>query len=256
MLKKKIEKSEIVLGTMISEFGCPNLLRIMKTGGFEFVIIDGEHGPFDLTQFASMIALGNNIDMDVLIRIPSIDRGLITKLLDMGADGFLVPMVNTAEEARKLVEYAKYAPLGKRGISTTRAHTNYQPPKLEEYMREANQKTILLAQIETLEAVENAEEIASVSGIDALIVGPSDLSSSLGVPGDLKSKKLLECSNRVVKAAKSQGKQCGTVSANVAYLNACRKMGMNIFNMGSEVGMLLKASKSSVESFWKENGEK
>lgn len=142
MLKQKILNDEIKsLGTAISEFGCPNILRIMKTGGFEFVIIDGEHNLFDMTQFASMVALGNSIGLEVLIRIPGIDRGLITKLLDMGADGFLIPMVNTAEEAKLLVQYSKYAPIGKRGISTTRAHTNYQPPELSEYMEQANKRT-------------------------------------------------------------------------------------------------------------------
>ena len=116
MLKNRIEAGEIVLGTMISEFGCPNLLRIMQAGGYEFVIIDCEHGPFDYVQLSEMTALGNSIRLPVLVRAPGIDRGFITKVLDMGADGFLIPMVNTPEEAEKLVEYAKYAPLGKRGI--------------------------------------------------------------------------------------------------------------------------------------------
>lgn len=256
MLKERIENGEVVLGTMISEFGCPNLLRIMQKGGFEFIIIDGEHGPFDMTQFASMIALGNSIGLDVLIRIPGIERGCITKLLDMGAGGFLVPMVNTPEDAKKLVEYAKYAPVGRRGISTTRAHTDYQPPKLTEYMKTANKRTILLTQIETKEAMNNAAQIAAVPGVDALIVGPSDLSSDLGVPGDLKASVLLENIQIVTKAALEQGKRCGTVASNMDYLHACRDMGMTVFNMGSELGMLLKGAKENVERFWKENGER
>lgn len=256
MLKDRIEAGEIILGTMVSEFGCPNLLRIMRTGGFEFVIIDGEHGPFDLTQLSAMAALGNSMSLPVLVRIPGIDRGIITKILDMGADGFLVPMVNTPEEAKRLVDYAKYSPIGKRGISTTRAHTNYQPPKLTEYMKTANRRTILLAQIETVQGVENADEIAAVNGIDALIVGPSDLSSDLDVPGDLNSRVLLEHARLVTEAALRQGKKCGTVSTNLNYLKACRDMGMTIFNMGSELGMLLKGAKNSVESFQKEVKEK
>ena len=249
MPRQKITDGEIVLGTMISEIGYPNILRIMKNGGFEFVIIDGEHGPFDLTQFAAMVALGNSIGLDVLIRIPGIDRGMITKLLDMGADGFLVPMVNTVEEA-------EYAPMGKRGISTTRAHTNYNPPKLSEYMEQANKKTVLLAQIETEEAVENVEKIAAVAGIDVLVVGPSDLSSDLGDPGNLKSEKLLAAAEKVAEAARKYGKQSGTVSANLQYLRACQKMGMTVFNKGSELGMLLSGAKQQVKSFWEEETDK
>lgn len=256
MLKNRIENGEMILGTMISEFGCSNLLKIMQAGGFEFVIIDSEHGPFDFTQLAAMIAIGNSIGLSVLIRIPGIERGCITKLLDMGADGFLVPMVNTPEDAEKLVEYAKYAPVGKRGISTTRAHTNYQPPKLTDYMETANKKTILLAQIETRQAVKNASKIAAVPGIDALIVGPSDLSSDLGVPGNLKSPELLKNAKIVAEAALAQGKKCGTVASNMEYLHACKEMGMTIFNMGSELGMLLEGAKNNVKRFWKENGER
>lgn len=252
MLREIIKNGEIVLGTMLSEFGCPNLVRIMKTGGFAFVIIDCEHGPFDFSQLSAMIAVGNSIGMPVLVRIPGIERGYITKILDMGADGFLIPMVNTAEEARKIVEFSKYAPVGKRGISTTRAHTGYHPPKLDNYMKSANGRTILLVQIETAEAVEHAEEIAAVPGIDALIVGPSDLSSDLGVAGKLDSGILLENAKKVAQAAKKQGKVSGTVATNTKYLHACREMGMTVFNMGSELGMLLKEAQNHVATFEKE----
>lgn len=112
------------------------------------------------------------------------------------------------------------------------AHTNYNPPKLSEYMEQANKKTVLLAQIETEEAVENVEKIAAVAGIDVLVVGPSDLSSDLGDPGNLKSEKLLAAAEKVAEAARKYGKQSGTVSANLQYLRACQKMGMTVFNNG------------------------
>lgn len=249
MLKNRMEKGEILLGTMISELGCPNLVRMMQVAGFEFVIIDGEHGPFDLTQLAGMIALGNGIGMPVIIRIPGIDRGFITKTLDMGADGFLVPMVNTRQDAEKLVEYAKYSPQGKRGISTTRAHTNYNPCGLTDYMKNANRKTILLTQIETREAVENVNEIAAVPGVDALIVGPSDLSSDLGEPGNLKAPELLRCADLVTKAARRNHKCCGTVASDPDYLHTCQDMGMNIFSISSELGMILKGARDHMAQF-------
>lgn len=251
-LKEKIGAGEPVLGMMISEFGLPNLVRIMQTAGFEYIIIDCEHGPFDLTQVAGMVAMGNAVGLPVLVRVPGIDRGFITKTLDMGADGFLVPMINTAEDAQRLVSYAKYAPIGHRGLSTTRAHTNYNPPKLSDYMESANRRTILLTQIETKEAVEHAAEIAAVPGIDALIVGPSDLSSDLGRPGDLSNPDLLEAASKVTEAAKQCGKRCGTVASNTKYLHACREMGMNLFCMGSELGMVLAGARSTVQRFQNE----
>lgn len=249
MVKEKLINKEPVLGTMISEIGWPNLIRMLQVGGMEYVIIDNEHGPFDLSQLAGMIAIGNGIGMTVLVRVPSIDRGYITKVLDMGADGFLVPMVNTREEAELLVSYAKYAPIGKRGISTNRAHTGYNPPPLKEYMEKANKRTILLVQIETAQAVANAEEIASVPGLDALIVGPSDLSSDLGDPGNLASPALREAVVKAVEAAKKHGISSGTVSSNADYLHFCREAGMNLFCMSSELGMVVSGAKNVRKKF-------
>ena len=242
MLREELCGGGPVIGMMISEFGCPNLIRIMKGAGFSFVIVDAEHGPFDMTALSQMISLGNGIGMPVLVRIPGIDRGMITKILDMGAEGFLVPMVNTPEDAEELVKYAKYAPLGRRGISTTRAHTNYHPPKLTDYMEFANKRTVLLTQIETKTAVRNADKIAAVPGVDALIVGPSDLSSDLGKPGVLSNQDLLDCAVAVTNAARTHGKFSGTVSSNKAYLEACKTMGMNLFSIGSELDMLIRGA--------------
>lgn len=252
MFQEDVRNGRMLLGTMISEIACPNIIRMMKAGGYEFVIIDGEHGPFTTEQMANLIAVGNGIGFPVLVRIPSIERGLITKILDMGADGFLVPMVNTKEDAQRLVQYAKYSPIGKRGISTTRAHTNYQPPPISEYMEQANKKTVLLTQIETKEAVSNAEEIAAVEGVDALIVGPSDLSSDLGDPGNLHTEEMSRCIAATVAAAKRSGKICGTVSANIPYLLECREKGMTLFSQSSELGMILGGAKRNVKKFQEE----
>lgn len=249
MLRDRIMKGEVVLGTMISEFTSPNLLRIFQMAGYSFVIIDGEHGPFNSESLSAMISMGNAIGLPVIVRVPGIYRGFITRTLDMGAEGFLVPMVNSADEAREVVSYTKYTPLGKRGISLTRSHTNYNPPKLDEYMKAANKRTLILAQIETREALKNASEIAAVAGIDCLIVGPSDLSSDLGQPGNLKNEELLSSAARTAESAIAAGKRCGTVSGNMEYLSQCRKAGMNLFCVSSELGMLVKAAKENVKVF-------
>ena len=110
-VKEKIRDREPVFGTMISEMACPNLARIFKAAGFAYMIVDCEHGYFDYSQLAAMVSVANGAGIGAVVRIPTIDRGVITKVLDMGADGLLVPMVNTADEARQIVSYAKYPPL-------------------------------------------------------------------------------------------------------------------------------------------------
>ena len=150
-LKQKVTNRELTLGTMLSELAEPNIVRILKTAGFEFVIIDCETRLFSTIQTAALIGMGSCCGLPVFVRVPSTGREYITKVMDMGAAGLLVPMVNSAEDARQAVEYAKYTPLGKRGISTQRAHTNYAPPPLEEYLKMANQRTMIMVQLETRE---------------------------------------------------------------------------------------------------------
>lgn len=128
-----------------------NLPVLFRQCGLDFYIIDGEHGAFDYREFYQMICAARLAGgIETIVRLPSNARKDIIKLMDMGADSLLLPMTNGAEEIRQVVKYAKYSPLGERGISTMRAHTLYNPPPLKEYMRTANARTRVYAQIETV----------------------------------------------------------------------------------------------------------
>lgn len=248
-MKNKIRNKEVILGTMLSEIATPNILRVMKAGGLEFVIIDAEHGPFDFSQLANLVAVGNLIGLPTIVRIPEIRREWITKVLDMGADGMLVPMVNKPEEAKQIVEFAKYTPLGNRGVSTTRAHTNYNPGKLADYFEAANERTIILCQIETPEAIKNAQQIASVEGVDALIVGPSDLSTTHGFAGDASGPEMTAVIESVIASAAAAGKTTGFVHSNPQVLKKWQEKGMTIFSCGSELNMIKNGVKKNRQEF-------
>ena len=248
-LKEKIKGGRTVLGTMLSELATPNVARMLSAGGFEYLIVDCEHGSFDYSQTAAIVGICNGIGFPVVIRIPQISRECITKYMDMGADGLLVPMTGTAQDIRRAVEYAKYAPLGKRGISTTRAHTNYNPPRLSEYTRQANQRTLLFAQIETREGVGNSGEIAGVEGVDALIVGPNDLAADLGAPGDFSTPEMDESVREVIDSARRAEKRSGIIASDIPFLQRCRGKGMTVFGCGSEAGMIKAGAKNLVERF-------
>lgn len=251
-MKHKLKNMEVTLGTMISEVATANIVRIFKTTGYEFVIVDCEHGYFDFSQLANIISVGNGFDISVIVRIPAIERGYIAKILDMGGDGLLAPMVNTAEDAKRVVQLAKYPPKGERGISTTRAHTNYNPPPLDQYVEIANQNTVVFVQIETMQGIENADEIAAVDGIDGIIVGPNDLAVNLGWPGHLETPEMDEAIGRVVKAAKKANKSCGIIDSHISFLKKWRENGMNIFSCSSEIGMMMKMAKENHTLFFEE----
>lgn len=229
-------------GIMLSEFGNPNIVRIFRRAGSDFVIVDDEHGYFDFTQLAGLIAVANGIGLPIIIRVPGVSREYITKVLDMGADGILVPMVNTAEQAREIVRYAKYTPLGARGISTTRAHTGYGVSDLNAYLAAANRRVNVCVQIETREAVAHAEEIAAVPGIDSLFIGPNDLAADYGLPGQVTSAPVLEAVTRVSGTAAGAGKPSGIITGNRVLLEACMRQGFTFYSVGSELDLLVKGA--------------
>ena len=240
---------ECNLGVMLSEFANPNIVRVLAKGGYEFIIIDDEHGYFDLSQVAAIVALAESRGIPIMVRIPGVTRDYITKILDMGAEGILVPMVNTPEQAKEIVRYAKYAPLGKRGVSTTRAHTDYDPPALEEYFREANKRTLIAVQFETQEAISNLEEIASVEGIDALFIGPNDLACDMGIPGKVADPKILDAVAKVTEYGNRLGKPTGIITSNTKLIEGCIERGVQFFSYGSELDLLKAAAKERTRKF-------
>lgn len=220
---------------------------MLKAGGFSFAIIDNEHGYFDFSQLAAMIGIGNAYEMPVIVRVPGVDRNSILKVLDMGADGILVPMVNTVEQAKEVVSYSKYAPIGNRGISVTRAHSDYKPPVLKDYFELSNRKTVAMIQLETKEAIANADKISSLQGIDAIFVGPNDLSGDMGIPGQVDSGEVLRAMNAVAAAGKRYGKKTGVITSNEKLIMHCFRQGFSLISYSSELGLLLKASKNAVQ---------
>ena len=169
-LKQRLRAGEQVLGTMVTTFASPDIGKILKNCGFDFFIVDCEHGAFTTREVANIIAAARGIGMPALVRIPEMRREHALKFIEMGASGLLLPNTETAEQARMLVDCAKYAPLGHRGVSLSRPHTDFEKVDGREYMARANDETILMCQIESRRGVEHIEEILAVEGIDLSLI--------------------------------------------------------------------------------------
>lgn len=239
-MRELIAQNRLLIGTMLSEVYFPNISFILKNTGYDYMIIDCEHGPFDYSQTAGIISMARSNGISAIVRIPEIRREVVIKYLDMGADGFLVPMVKNKEDAVKIVDLAKYQPQGHRGISISRAHSRYAPGNLSEYLAKANAHTSILIQIELRSALEETEEIAALPGVDALMVGPSDLSMDLGIFNRLDHPLLLEAVNRVAEAAKKAGKASGVITSDRRLISNGIIQGMSIICTGSEVRTMTK----------------
>ena len=234
-------------GIMISEVAFPNLPVLLKNCGFDFFILDNEHGGFDYSDVSKILMTAKLVGITPVVRLADNSRMDITKFADMGAGGFLLPQTDTAEQISEVVKYAKYAPVGKRGISTMRAHTLYDPPEITGYIKTANETIKIFAQIETAKGVENISDILSVDGVDGFLMGPNDLSCDYGCLGEKASDKILRAIEITSERAARAGKICGIITSDGTYLEKGAACGMTVFSVGSELNLLTSAGKATVE---------
>ncbi len=235
-------------GIMLSEIPFSNMPVLLKSAGLDYFILDCEHGGFDYAEVSRILMTARLCGLASIVRLADNTRKDIIKFMDMGADGVLLQMTSSAKDIEQVVSYAKYAPLGRRGISTMRAHTGYNPPPLPEYMEQANQKVRVYAQIETVLGVQNIAEILAVKGVDGFLMGPSDLSCEYGCLDNPQAPAILEAIDLTASASAAAGKISGIITSNKTYLDRAKMAGMTMFCVGSELSMLKSATKQMVKS--------
>ena len=240
-LKQKVTASTQMRGAMVFEFFSPGIPIILKNGGCEFIIFDMEHGGLSLEQFKILSIVSNANKIAPFIRIPEIKYNYVARALDLGASGVMVPMVNTPDDAKKIIRSSKYPPQGKRGAGFGFAHDNYINQSPLSYIEKANNSLINIIQIETKKALENVNEIASINGVDCLWVGHFDLTNFLGIPGDFSSKIYLNAINKIVVAADTHKKSLGIMVNNKQELEIYSKLGFNMIAVGTEMNILSRS---------------
>lgn len=235
------------IGTMISEIATPNLVRILAVAGFDYVVVDCEHGPFSYSDVSAMVTAGRATGTKVHVRVPAISRECVGRYLDLGVAGLIAPMVRDRGQARRLVTLAHYPPAGRRGVSTQRPHSGYRVGDLGAYADRANASIELYAQIETRAGLDRAPEIAAVDGITGLVVGPNDLLMDLGLPGRHDHPALPAAIQAVAAAASDAGRTSGVISSRAGTLRHARDAGMQLLVWNSEIGLLLGPVRDALE---------
>ncbi len=246
-LKKTLHEGGLVIGTLLSEVRNPNVAYMLAQCGYEYFIIDNEHGTFSPETVSNMIAAARGAGIAVIVRIPEIRRETILKPLDSGAAGLLVPQVNTADQAREIIVHAKYPPMGDRGVGLRRAHSMYGRVDAAEYLKQANEDTFIAVQAENSTAIENLEEIATVPGIDCIFVGPSDLSVSLGIPGQVTHPREVKAIDRVIEVCNKHNIITGILMFDAAILKPWVEKGMRFVAYSSDISLLADAAAQGIE---------
>lgn len=239
-LKSRLLASrERSFGTWISA-SSPVALDALKGMGFEWFMIDTEHAPVNPETLAAMVAMLPEGGPAPFVRVGNVDQYLVKQALDAGAQGVLVPLVNTGAQARSVVAYAKYPPEGVRGAAAAAASRYGR--ELATYLRTANRETLVGVQIETREALDHLEAIAAVDGVDLLFVGPQDLTLNLGLLDDRADPRVRDAMRRVVEVAERHGKIPGTLVVNAEEKHRAVELGYRFISLASDVRFLLQGA--------------
>lgn len=243
-LKSALESWEHPLGTWLS-IGHPAVAEAAATLDLGFVLVDTEHTTMCLETVEEMqrgveAAPGST---ETIVRVPWNDHVRLKRVLDIGVAGVMAPMIGDADEAETLVQSLRYPPDGSRGIAAGRA-TNYGR-NFEEYVTSANGNILTIAQVETEEGLENAREIAAVDGIDALFVGPADLSGALGMFGEWESSAFSDTLERIVDASHAVDTPVGTLTIDTADIEPRIEQGFDFLIAGKDTSLLMEGIESA-----------
>lgn len=246
LLKRRVMAGEPAFGTMAFEFFVPGLPQMVQAAGAQFLLLDMEHSGMGYETLKDQVALCRGLDLTPMVRVPATQYHLISRALDVGAQGVMLPMVGSAEEARLIVSCTRYPPQGRRGAAFGFAHDDYAGGDIEEKMRIANERVLVMALIETAGGIDNVEAIAAVPGIDVLWLGHFDLTNFLGIPGRFDHPRYLGAIERMVAAARAHGKVLGVMSANEAWSRQYWDLGFRMFAAGVDVHLLQGALRQSI----------
>jgi 2-dehydro-3-deoxyglucarate aldolase/4-hydroxy-2-oxoheptanedioate aldolase len=245
-VRRAIKAGECVVGTMISEMLNPEVAYILATAGMDFLMVDCEHSAIGFESIQNIMRAARAAGLVPLARVTQNDYPFIARILDIGAMGIMVPRVNTAEEARRVVRCAKYPPLGERGFGARGVITDYEAVSVREVIEWVNEHTLIIVQVESAKAVENLEEITRVPGIDIALIGPNDLSVSLGVPGEFTHPRFLEAVERTFEICLRNGVSPAIHTGDLEAIKGYRDKGMRFLMVGSESRLLLLAATDAV----------
>ena len=230
-------------------FGCfvrypdPTLVEIVCHFGWDFLIFDGEHGTLEPRECENLVRSAELHDVTAIVRVPVNQPHVILRLMDTGAQGCQVPWVQEAADAERAVQSVKYGPRGTRGLAGVRAADYGERGSLGEYVRSANEETLVIVHVESAHAVERVEEIAATDGVDVVFLGPTDLSHSLGVPGETGHPLVLEHLERAAAATLAAGKVVGVTVSDAETAKAWMQRGARYVTTG--VDPLLGAGSSA-----------
>jgi 2-keto-3-deoxy-L-rhamnonate aldolase RhmA len=241
--KKKVRNGECVYGTFLHEINSTCVVKVLDESGFDFYVIDCEHGPFTYDDVSTLSAASDYGSMLPMVRVAELRKETVQKVLEAGAASLMIPAARTAADAREAVRLSKYRPEGERGFATFYPFSNYSTVHSSEILKKANEALSVILQIETRQAVECIDEIAGVKGIDALLVGPNDLALSYDMPGQSTDPFIVSIIEKVVKTARLNGIGAGMHCGSPEEAAFWKERGVNIITWSTPTMMIYNSGR-------------
>lgn len=246
LLKQKIRAREPVLGLFVKTPSM-HIVEVLTNADFDFIVLDAEHAPFSTDSLDQCLLAARANNLPALVRVADGSSSEILTALDLGAAGILVPHIKSTELANKALAATRYRD-GERGFSASHRAGGYAAMSVSDYIAASDQNTVVIGQIEDVEAVDNIDEIATVTGLDALFIGPADLSVSYGLD-DWNDPVIAQAIVKVCGAARKTGIAVGMFQATTDKVSQYRELGASLFTISTDQSLLSKAACQVVEDF-------
>ena len=244
--RERLSQGETVFGSGLQVYRSPEIPRTFAAAGFDYVFIDMEHGAFDLETVQDMIKASLDSGITPIVRVCELLYSLCARLLDAGAQGIILPRVEDPVLMKEAMSWLRFPPVGKRGYGVNPTMIGYEGRNFHEIIEHQNRNTLAVVQFESTTAVERADELLSVPGLDIIMVGPADLSISLGVPGQFEHPLLVSTVDRIIEKCKHHGVVPGIQVRTVAMAKFWADRGMRFIGAGAEHALLLEKSRETV----------
>lgn len=245
-VKKALKEGKVQLGCGFAQLRSPEVARILAAAGFHWTFLDSEHGGFDLETLQDLCQAAVAAGITPIVRVADLQYPLVARALDCGANGIIFPRVESPELLARAVSWTRFPPAGVRGFGLTAVQVNYEKVTIPQIIDHMNEQVMVVLQIETRLAVDRREELLSVPGVDAVLVGPVDLSISLGVPGEFQHPKMVDAMQKIYDSCVRHGVVPGTQTRTLALAKFWKDRGMLFVGCGSETGFLLEKASEIV----------
>ena len=248
--RERLEAGELALGIGLRQARTVDIGKMMKTCGFDWLFIDMEHNAMGIDIATQISVAAQDAGITPIVRVPGFQHFHATRALDCGAMGIVVPHVDDAVTAAKMVENCRYPPVGRRSVAGAMPQLDFETVPVSEATQVINDTTLLVIMLETPQAIENVEEIAAVDGIDILLIGTNDLCMEMGIPGQVGDPRIGEIFERVIAACRANGKYPGLGGVyDPPLVERYIALGMQFILVGSDVALMMAAARDRVARF-------